>query len=138
VSRIVRDGREWTGHDLTISSQTPQDITVFLVGGMVSVEGFVKRNGKGFAGAMIVLVPKDPQYHQDRFRRDQSDSDGSFIVRGVIPGEYTIIALDDAWKLPWREPGLLSRYLNRGQTLTVGALMQRTVTLPDSLEPQKR
>jgi len=138
VSRIVRDGREWTGHDITISSQTAPDITVFLVRGMVSVEGFVKRNGKGFAGAMIVLVPKDPQSHQDLFRRDQSDSDGSFIVRGVIPGEYTIIALDDAWNLQWREPGLLSHYLNQGQTLTVGALMQRTITLPDPLEPQKR
>ena len=58
----------------------------------------------------------------DIFRDLPAFEPGSVWLAGAGPGE----------------PGLLSRYLNRGQTLTVGALMQRTVTLPDSLEPQKR
>jgi hypothetical protein len=137
ISRMVAAGREIAGHELTVVSNTSQDLTVFLTVGVVSVEGFVKCGGKGVAGAMVILVPKDPDAHQDLFRRDQSDSDGSFILRGVIPGDYTIIALVDAWTLPWREPGVISRYLFRGETLTVGALMQRSVTLPEPLEPQK-
>jgi hypothetical protein len=31
------------------------------------------------------------------FRRDQSDFDGSFVLRGVVPGSYTIVGVEDAW-----------------------------------------
>jgi hypothetical protein len=70
------------------------------------------------------------------FRRDQSDSDGSFVLRDVIPGTYTLIAVEDAWDFPWHQPDALHRYLEYGQNLTVGELMTNTVHLPDPLEAQ--
>ena len=30
-------------------------------------------------------------------RRDQSDSDGSFALRDVVPGQYTVVAIQDGW-----------------------------------------
>ena len=82
--------------------------------------------------------PKDAINHPEFFRRDQSDFDGSFVLPAVIPGTYSILALQDAWDLRWGEPGALTRYLAKSQALTVGSLMQRTVVLPEAIEVQPR
>jgi hypothetical protein len=90
------------------------------------------------AGVMVALVPKDPEAYPERFRRDQSDMDGSFTVGGILPGSYTLIAVEDAWDFPWMQKGALERYLQHGQSLTIGELMNGTVHLPDAVEVQPR
>jgi protocatechuate 3,4-dioxygenase beta subunit len=115
-----------------------QEWTVWLAAGKTNIEGFVKRGGKAAPGVMVVLIPKDPEGHQDLFRRDESDLDGSFVLRGVIPGTYTVAAIEDAWGFDWSKPTLLSRYAEHGQTLTIGELMQGVVSLPEPVEVQAR
>jgi hypothetical protein len=136
--RTVSSGVEPLGHDLNATPGSALSRTVFLVGGVVSVEGLVKHAGKPSSGVMVALIPKDPQSHLDMFRRDQSDSDGSFLLRDVIPGAYTIIAVEDAWDFPWQQPDALNRYIEHGQSLTVGELMTNSVHLPDPIEVQPR
>jgi len=34
------------------------------------------------AGVMVALVPKDAEAHIELFRADQSDFDGTFVLRG--------------------------------------------------------
>jgi hypothetical protein len=136
VVRTVSSGVEIPGHDLNAPPASALSLTIFLAGGVVSVEGFVKRAGKASSGVMVALIPKDPQSHLDMFRRDQSDSDGSFVLRDVIPGNYTLIAVEDAWGFPWQQPDALKRYLEHGQNLTVGELMTNSVHLPDPIEAQ--
>jgi hypothetical protein len=109
-----------------------------LTEGVVTVEGFVTRGNKPASGIMVVLVPNDPQIHVDLFRRDQSDSDGSFVLRRVIPGTYTLVAVEDAWDFVWNQPGTLNHYIQHGQNLTVGALMTNTVHLPEAVQVQPR
>lgn len=136
VVRTVSSGVETPGRDLSAASGSNLSLTVFLAAGVVSVEGFVKRAGKTSSGVMVALIPKDPQSHLDMFRRDQSDSDGSFVLRDVIPGTYTLIAVEDAWGFPWQQPDALKRYLEHGQNLTVGELMTNSVHLPEPVEAQ--
>jgi len=109
-----------------------------VVAGIVNVEGYVKRGDKAAGGAMVALIPKDPQTHLEMFRRDQSDLDGSFTLREVIPGTYTLIAVEDAWGFPWQQPEALQRYLQHGQNLIIGELMTNAVHLPDAVEVQPR
>ena len=90
------------------------------------------------AGVMVILVPKDPESHQEMFRRDQSDLDGSFALLGVIPGVYTIVAVENAWGFEWLQPSVLSRYVQHGQNVTIGELMQGSVHLPDPVAVQPR
>jgi hypothetical protein len=104
VTRAVSAGVEiWPG-EFTVTPGSSQEVTLYVTSGVVSVEGFVKRGNKPASGVMVALIPKNPQSHRDMFRRDQSDSDGSFTVRGVIPGTYTLVAVDDAWGFPWNQP----------------------------------
>lgn len=53
------------------------------------------------------------------FVRDQSDSDGTFTLPEVVPGQYTLLALVNGWDLDWAEPGVLQPYLAKGQAVTV-------------------
>jgi len=136
VARVSSQGIDITGHDVNIPPGASLDLTVFLAGGVVTIEGVVTRGDRPAAGIMVALVPKDPQSHQEMFRRDQSDFDGTFLLRGVLPGSYTIVAVEDAWGFEWQQPGVLARYVQRGQNLTIGELMRGSVHLPEPVEVQ--
>jgi len=138
VSRITSPAAEIAGHEVNVAPGSQQELTLWLAAGVVNVEGVVRKAGKPVAGVMVVLIPKDPLSHNDMFRRDQSDFDGTFLVRRVIPGSYTLVAVEDAWGFEWLKPGVLSRYAEHGQQLEIGPLMQRTVHLPEPVEVQPR
>jgi protocatechuate 3,4-dioxygenase beta subunit len=138
VAQITSKDRVISEHTLTVAAGTSLTISLSLVGGTVNVEGFAKRAGKATSGAMVVLVPKDPESHHDLFRRDQSDQDGSFSLRSVIPGTYTIVAIANGWDLDWSRPGVIANYAKHGQTITVTHDAQSSMHLTDPVEVQPR
>jgi hypothetical protein len=83
------------------------------------VDGVALRAGLPFAGAMIVLVPRDAANNSPLFRRDQSDSDGSFTLPNVVPGQYTVLALANGWELEWGNPAVLQPYLKGGEAVQI-------------------
>ena len=138
VVRIASEAGTISGHALNVPPGASLTVSLSLVGGSVTVEGFAKRAGKGASGAMIVLVPKDPEANHDRFRRDQSDLDGSFSLPNVVPGSYTIIAIENGWDLDWSEPAVLAQYLAHGQTLEVGDRSPTPMRLASAVEVQAK
>lgn len=87
---------------------------------------------------MMVLVPNSRPDWQALMRRDQSDSDGSFSLRDVVPGEYTVIAIQDGWALDWTDPQVLARYLPAGISVTVTGSSGKLVTLSGPVPVQPR
>ncbi len=139
VGRISQQGgAEAEGHDITVGEGSIVEVNATLMAAVVSVEGVVKKDGKPVSGVMVALVPKDPRTHIERFRRDQSNLDGSFMVGGILPGKYTLIAVEDGWGFAWMKEGVLEKYLAHGQELTIGEWMSRTVVLPEALEAQAK
>jgi hypothetical protein len=138
VVRIASEAGIISGHSLNVPAGASLTIALSLVGGSVTVEGFAKRDGKAVSGAMIVLVPKNAEADRDRFRRDESDLDGSFSLSGVIPGSYTIVAIEDGWDLEWSSPAVLSQYLKRGQTIEVGSGPATAMHLEDAVLAQSK
>jgi hypothetical protein len=138
VVRIASEAGTISGHALNVPPDASLTVALSLVGGSVTVEGFAKRSGKGASGAMIVLVPKNPEANHDRFRRDQSDLDGSFSLPSVIPGSYTIIAIENGWDLDWSEPAVLAQYLQHGQTIEVGDHSPTPMLLAHAVEVQAK
>jgi hypothetical protein len=102
------------------------------------IEGFAKRDGKGVAGVMMVLLPRDPAQWKGLTRRDQTDSDGSFTLRDVAPGEYTGVGIEDGWPLDWTSPAVMERYLRAGTNVTVSAQAGKVVKLPAAVAVQQR
>jgi hypothetical protein len=136
VARMTSGATQISGHEFNLPPGTSQEWSVSLAEGKTKIEGFVKRGGKAASGVMVVLVPKDPAAHPDMFRRDQSDLDGSFALPDVVPGSYTVAAIEDAWGFDWSKPALLARYAEHGQALTIGDVIQGAVHLPEPVEVQ--
>jgi hypothetical protein len=102
------------------------------------VEGFASKGGKGWAGAMVVLLPKDTSAWQSLARRDQSNSDGSFALRNVAPGQYTLVAIQDGWSLDWWQPELMARFLPGGTAVTITGKSGSLMRLPATVAVQVR
>ncbi len=136
VVRVTSSGGDSWGHDVSIAAGVTAEVTATISAGIVRIEGVVKKKEKEVGGVMVALVPNDPVAHMDLFRRDQSDFDGSFVLQGVIPGAYTIVAVEDAWGLDWMQPSVLARYVQHGQNISVGDFMNGTLQLPEPIEVQ--
>ncbi len=134
IQQMMATGAEVRGNSLTISAQ-PVLIAAILARGVASLNGFAKSGGKPFGGAMILLVPHDPAA-QDLYRRDQTNTDGSFTLNRVIPGDYTLVAIDNGWTLDWANPAVIAPYVTRGLRLRVTG--QRSLNLTSPVEVQPR
>lgn len=136
ISRMSAEGAEVSGHTITVAAGSSPTLSITLLAGSVEVDGIAKRAGKGFAGAMVVLVPKDPENNRDLFRRDQSDLDGTFSLHNVVPGSYTIIAIENGWDLDWSKPQVIAAYAKHVRTVEVGN--RDRMTLPEEVEVQAK
>jgi hypothetical protein len=120
VTHLTSTGAATDGNTVKVGSQ-PVTISATLAEGSATVTGFIKRDGKPAPGVMVLLTPKNPGADRQMFRRDQSDSDGSFTLQRVIPGEYTVVAIEDGWTLDWAHPEVIAHYLPGGVKVTVPA-----------------
>ena len=137
ILSISAGGQTQAGNRVIVKDK-PLSLVVTLSQGGTRVEGFVRKGGKGVAGAMVVLVPKDPARLRALARRDQSDSDGSFSLREVAPGQYSVVAIEDGWTLDWARPGGLAGYLAHGIEVTVTDQSGKHVELSAAVPAQSR
>jgi len=118
-SKLSVTGAKLTGRTLDIGSASSVRIVGVVTRGLGQVDGVALRDGQPFAGAMVVLVPHDPANNSPLFRRDQSDSDGTFTLPNVVPGQYTVIAIVNGWDLEWSNPDVLQPYLRSGEAVQI-------------------
>jgi protocatechuate 3,4-dioxygenase beta subunit len=138
VTRIALEGRTLSKNTVRVAPGTTLSVTVAFAAGSAVVEGFAKKDGKGAAGAMIVLIPSGVYDNVELFRRDQSDLDGSFLLPNVVPGKYTAVAIEDGWELEWGRPEVLARYLPKGVSVTISSSERGAVRISDALIVQPR
>jgi len=119
LKALSATGATVNGRTLEIKGGAPVKLKLTLARGQGQVKGVALREGKPFAGAMIVLAPADSGHNQVLFRRDQSDSDGTFTLASVVPGRYTLLALENGWNLEWMNPAVLKPYLAGGEVIQV-------------------
>jgi protocatechuate 3,4-dioxygenase beta subunit len=119
VSRITASGAKVMGQSVQIPGAGAVALTITLRQGLGRVNGTVLREGKGAAGTMVVLVPQDARNNLPLLRRDQSDLDGTFSLLEVLPGKYTVVAVQHGWDMDWMDARVLDRYLKRGTTVEV-------------------
>jgi len=138
VARISSAGNESEGHFLNVAPGSSLSVSVSLVAGTAQVDGYAERAGKPVAGVMVVLAPNDPESNRQLFRRDQSDLDGSFTLRNVIPASYSVCAIENGWDLDWAKPAVIAHYCEHGRKMIVPSGATGAVHLPNSIEVQSR
>src|SRR5437773_748281 len=121
VTALVASGARVSGHRITIDDGANVKLTILMSKGLGEVTGVAERDGKPLAGAMVVLIPDKIDGNESSFRRDQSDSDGSFTLRGIVPGKYTVVAIEQGWELEWGKAEVLRPYLANAERLEITA-----------------
>jgi hypothetical protein len=151
ILSISADGKTRSGNQFTVQDRSLM-LAVTLSQGATRIEGFARKagvpgdrslspgwkDGKGVAGTMIVLVPQNPGANFALFRRDQTDSDGSFALLDAVPGQYKVVAIEDGWDLDWARPEVIARYLSQGIAVSIDGNSGERVRLSQPVPVQSR
>ena len=124
-SSAVRGGTG-SGDQIDIPEGAAVQVSIVAAKGLIRMDGIALKDGKPFAGAMVLLLPEDLSRVAD-IRRDQSDSDGTFTLRDAVPGRYTLLAIDDGHDLAYQDPAVIKPYLSAGKILDLPAQLNAGV-----------
>jgi hypothetical protein len=136
VVKTLVNGAATPGGDFTVGSE-PATLTVVVAQAEASVSGKAQRNGQPASGVLVLMVPTGAKLSSDAIVYDQSDSDGSFDLPEVIAGDYTLVAIQEGWKLDWARHESLTSYLRRGNKITV-APDSKKIVLKEPIETQPK
>ena len=118
-----------SGRSFEIATSHDVSITINASKGNGRITGVAFKKDKPAPGVMIVLAPLDLKSNPALFRRDQSDSDGSFALNVVVPGRYTLLAIEDGWDLEWADPAVLQRYIAGGESVQIAPNQETDVSV---------
>ena len=114
LTGISATGATVTGRSVRILGDA--SLTLRVAKTRATVDGTAKLGDKPASGAMVLLVPVT--YGEagsfSSVGRDESNTDGSFTIAGVVPGLYILVAIDHGWDVDWRRPEVLAKYLVKG------------------------
>jgi hypothetical protein len=119
VDHLQAAGSKVSGRSFEFRRFEPVQLTVDISQGLGLVEGVALQDAKGVGGVMILLVPQNFRDEPSLFRRDQSDSDGTFTLSQVSPGRYTVVAIENGWDQEWANQDILKNWLSRGELVDV-------------------
>ncbi|MCU1320383.1 MAG: Cna domain protein [Acidobacteriaceae bacterium] len=134
LAGVLQGSKEIAGRVVTIPIGA-SSLTIHIATGRATVNGIATLDGKPAVGAVVLLVPitvgevgsiAEP-------RRDQTNTDGSFDLDIVIPGQYILIAVDHGWDIRWNDPATLNHYLLKGIPLD----LRTPSTVKQNIEAQK-
>jgi len=106
--RYILYAEDWsTGanlHDNFVVSQTILDISSdisdisLVMSGTSVVEGVIRTSDQQPArNARVLLIPpEEMRGHPMYYKETKTDSSGTFTIKGVMPGDYTVFAIDPA------------------------------------------
>jgi protocatechuate 3,4-dioxygenase beta subunit len=121
IAGIKATGTQVTGRMLTVKSGDTPKLEIIAGTGHGEIEGTVTKQDKPASAVMVLLVPEDPKNNEILFRRDQSDSDGTFTLQNIFPGRYQLLAIEDGWELEWANPAVLQGFLSKSVLVEVKA-----------------
>lgn len=103
---------------IQIADGAKVELSIAVAQAIAKIRGFAVRQDKPVSAAMVLLLPADPK-QSPLVRRDQSDSDGSFLLADIVPGRYYLLAIDDGHDLAYLDPEVIKPYLSGAITLDV-------------------
>jgi hypothetical protein len=119
IQSISATGAKVSGRTIDVAGSEAVELTIKASQGVGTVNGTVMNGDQPLSAAMVVLVPPDINDNLSLFRRDQSDSDGTFTLPDVVPGTYTAIAIQNGWDMEWGSPDALRPYMAKGTRIQI-------------------
>jgi Carboxypeptidase regulatory-like domain len=130
VKSVADGGREVNESGITLDGGTVTlDLVISANGGVV--EGVaVDRKGEPVANAVVVAVPEARMRSRiDHYRKTVADQTGRFSLRGLRPGDYTLLAWEAVDGEAYYNPDFLKLYERQGSALPVSEGDRKSVQL---------
>lgn len=106
------DSVEVTDTPVTASSERPSTLRIVATSATASIDGTVTQADRQPARARMVVVFSEDERRwgaRSRFvRMIETDANGHYLVRGLLPGEYRVAFVDPLADGAWEDPDLLA------------------------------
>jgi hypothetical protein len=118
---------------LDLSKGAPERVEIILSPNAGAVSGTVQstNTGQPAPGAIVVLIPQEKERHEQGqyYRTGTADQNGSYTIKGVVPGDYKAFAWEDVEYGAFMDPEFMKPVESKGEAITVRENDQKTVTL---------
>lgn len=125
---VILNGQDVGDSGLRVAAGTELQVVISAKG--ATIEGTViDGNGKPVPYASVVDVPSsERRLRRDLYQQDTTDEHGHFSLRGLNPGTYNVLALED---LPdnVQDPDFLNSYGSRGEKVQLDEGSHQNVVL---------
>jgi len=139
LKAVSAGGRDVNDVGMSVSGGlVVMDVVASANGGVV--EGVITdHKGEAVANAVVVAVPEARlRGRVDRYRKTVSDQSGHFSLRGLRPGEYTLLAWESVDEGAYYNPEFLKVYEGQGTVLRVSEGERKSVHVEAIAEGQEQ
>ncbi len=133
---------DWFLKSVTAGGRNVAESSFSVSGGAIALDLLASANGavaegvatnqkdEAVADAIVVAVPEARfRTHPDRYRKTSTDQRGSFTLRGLPPGDYTLFAWESVDGEAYYNPEFLKGYEGQGKVLHLGEGERKSVQL---------
>jgi hypothetical protein len=133
LTQITAKTAQASGRFVTVPSGS-STLTLHIADGRSTLTGIAMMQRKPSVGAMVLLIPATlgKPDNLNIIRRDQTNTDGSFELNNVLPGQYILLAIDHGWQINWKDASTLRGYMMHGTPID----MASTQKLRETIEAQ--
>lgn len=107
----------------------PLDVRIGSQGGQVVGRAVTADPKVVASGATVVLIPDPPAGRVQAYQTAHADEYGNFLLRGLPPGKYVLVAWLDSPPCDVYDPEDLAACQAQGSSLTIGEAEQQSVQL---------
>jgi len=127
VASVKQGGREIPSNPLRFVAGA-DSITVVLRNDGGQISGAVRTQDGVSVSAFVALVPKVRE-EEHRYRTLTAGKDGSFLFKGVAPGEYELYAFDRNEEDSYYEPDYLAHFSRTAVAVKIAPHQSQSVAL---------
>jgi hypothetical protein len=120
LKSVAAGGRDVADVGFSVGGGTSTlDLRITASGNGAAAEGVATdQKGEPVADAVVVAVPEARwRSHPDRYRKAVTDQRGRFTLRGLPPGDYTLVAWESVDGEAYYNAEFLKSYEGRGKTM---------------------
>jgi hypothetical protein len=131
VSAIKVEGEDAIDEPVALGERDDASIAITLTDRPTTLAGHVRdARLMSAAGAAVLVLPAGAtQWSPNRSRHTRASMNGQFAVTGLPPGEYLIVAIDDAAAEGWEDQTLLGQLRTLATRVTLKPQESRILQL---------
>jgi hypothetical protein len=132
---VLVHGQEVADTGFTVGPGTVLDVVISAKG--AAIEGTVVDGaGKPVPDARVVTVPGSGKLGRpDAYQSGQTDEKGHFLLRGINPGEFLVLAFEGTQGNSYRTPEFAQKYESQGEKVQLDEGVRKSVVLKLIQEP---